>query len=212
MTATITLHDYWRSSSAYRVRIALNMLGLSYQSRPVDLVAGGQRSAAHLAINPQGLVPILEIDGLRLTQSMAILEYLDETRAADFLPKSPAERARARALVHAIAMETQPICNLRVARHAVSLGGEATMEGWMAHFIALGLQGFEGMLSQAPAQPFCHGDTPGLADICLIPQVYNARRWNVDLSPFPRLAAISTRAEALATFAAAHPDRVKPEA
>ena len=211
MTATIILHDYWRSSSAYRVRIALNLLGLAYQTRPVDLVAGDQRSTAHLAINPQGLDPVLEIDGLRLTQSIAIIEYLDETRAAGFLPQGPADRARARALAHAIAMETQPVCNLRVARYAVSLGGAATMEGWMSHFIAQGLEGLEGMLDHGPARPFCHGDTPGLADICLVPQIYNARRWKVDLSHFPRLAAIGSRAEALPAFAAAHPDRVKPE-
>lgn len=211
MTATIILHDYWRSSSAYRVRIALNLLGLAYQTRPVDLVAGDQRSTAHLAVNPQGLVPVLEIDGLRLTQSLAVIEYLDETRRAGFLPHGAADRARARALAHAIAMETQPNCNLRVARHAVSLGGAATMEGWMSHFITQGLEGLEGMLAQGPVRPFCHGEAPGLADICLVPQIYNARRWNVDLSPFPRLVAIGTRAETLPAFAAAHPDRVKPE-
>jgi maleylacetoacetate isomerase len=211
MSGSIVLHDYWRSSSAYRVRIALNLLGLGYRSRPVDLVAGDQRGPENLAANPQGLVPMLEIDGQRLTQSLAIIEYLDETHAAGFLPDDPADRARARALAHAIAMEIQPVCNLRVARHAVSLGGTATMEGWMAHFIALGLEGVEGLLSQRPALPFCHGERPGLADICLVPQVYNARRWSVDLSAFPRLAAIADRAEALPAFAAAHPDRVKPD-
>jgi maleylacetoacetate isomerase len=212
MSNSIILWDYWRSSSAYRIRIALNLLGLPYQSRHVDLVAGDQRSPDHLAANPQGLVPVLEIDGLRLTQSLAILEYLNETRDAGLLPKDPAARAHARALAHAIAMEVQPVCNLRVARHAVSLGGTATMEGWMGHFITLGLQGFEGLLAQTPALPFCHGESPGLADLCLIPQVYNARRWGVDLAPYPRLTAIAARAEALPAFAAAHPDRVKPQA
>lgn len=210
MTGKIVLHDYWRSSSAYRVRIGLNLLGLPYESRSVNLAAGEQRAETHLATNPQGLVPVLEIDGQRLTQSLAILEYLDETRSAGFLPKVPADRARARALAHAIAMETQPVCNLRVAEHAISLGGSATMQGWMQHFIAIGLAGFEGLLALGLATAFCHGDRPGLADICLVPQVYNARRWGVELSPFPRLSAISAKAEVLPAFAAAHPDKVKP--
>lgn len=206
----VILHDYWRSSSAYRVRIGLNLLGIAYQSVPVDLTLGAQRAEGHMRANPQGLVPVLEIDGLRLTQSLAILEYLDETRDAGFLPKDPAGRARARALAHAVAMEIQPVCNLRVAQHAVSLGGTATMEGWMKHFITLGFQGLEEMLAEGPATAFCHGEAPGLADLCLVPQVYNARRWAVDLTPFPRIAAISSRMEALAPVAAAHPDRVRP--
>lgn len=208
----VILHDYWRSSSAYRVRIGLNLLGIPYRAVPVDLSVGEQRAPEHLKTNPQGLVPVLEIDGLRLTQSLAILEYLDETRAAGFLPKAPADRARARALADAVAMEIQPVCNLRVAQHAVSLGGTATMSGWMRHFITLGFQGLEPMLAETPTTVFCHGDAPGLADLCLVPQVYNAHRWGIDLAPFPRIAAIAARMDALPPVAAAHPDRVKPGA
>lgn len=204
----IVLYDYWRSSAAYRVRIGLNLLGLSYHSVPVDLVAGEQRGADNLGRNPQGLVPTLEIDGLRLTQSLAILEYLDETRGAGWLPQSPAPRAQVRALAYAIAMDTHPVCNLRVARHAVGLG--ATMEGWMQHFIALGLGGVEGMLAQGAPSRFCLGDTPSLADLCLVPQVYNARRWGVDMAAFPNVARVEAEVAALPEAAAAHPDRVKP--
>jgi maleylacetoacetate isomerase len=206
----VILHDYWRSSSAYRVRIGLNLIGLAYRSVPVDLTKGEQRAPEQLKSNPQGLVPVLEIDGLCLTQSLAILEYLDETRVAGFLPKAPAARARARALALAVAMEIQPVCNLRVAQHAVSLGGSATMDGWMRHFITLGFQGLEPMLTGDTA--FCHGDQPGLADLCLVPQVYNARRWGLDLTSFPRIRTIAERMEALPEVAAAHPDRVKPGA
>lgn len=203
----VILHDYWRSSSAYRVRIGLNLLGIPYRAVPVDLTTGAQRNPAHLKANPQGLVPVLEIDGLRLTQSLAILEYLEETRAAGFLPKAASARAQARALAMAVAMDIQPVCNLRVAQHAATLG--AATEGWMQHFITLGFQGLEPMLHDTP---FAQGANPGLADICLLPQVYNARRWGVDLTPFPRIAAIATRMEAIPEVAAAHPDRVKPGA
>jgi maleylacetoacetate isomerase len=212
MTSDVILYDYWRSSSAYRVRIGLNLLGLAYQTVPVDLATGAQREAAHLKANPQGLVPVLKIDGLRLTQSLAILEYLDETRDAGFLPKDPADRARARALAHAVAMDIQPICNLRTAQYAISLGGTATIEGWMTHFISQGLQGVEAMLAENRETAFCQGDRPGLADLCLLPQVYNARRWGVDMMLFPRTAAIADRMEALPAIAAAHPDRVRPGA
>jgi maleylacetoacetate isomerase len=207
MPATV-LYDYWRSSAAYRVRIGLNLLGLPFHPVPVDLVAGEQAGTANLARNPQGLVPTLEIDGITLTQSLAILEYLDETRGAGWLPNDPAGRARARSVAYAVAMDIHPVCNLRVARHAVSLG--ATMEGWMQHFISLGLAGVEGLLLQQPDAPFCCGDRITLADICLVPQVYNARRWGVDMAQFPRVAHVSAGLERLPAFQAAHPDLAKP--
>lgn len=203
------LHDYWRSSAAYRVRIGLNLLNLSYSADPVDLLAGDQRATANLARNPQGLVPTLQIDGLMLTQSLAILEYLDETRAAGWLPQDAGQKARVRALAYAVAMDIHPICNLHVVRHAVSLGGTTT-EAWMQHFITSGFAGLEGMLEQDRARRFAVGDTVTLADICLVPQVYNARRWGVDLAAFPRIAAVERNLAALPAFAAAHPDRAKP--
>lgn len=210
MAGDIVLYDYWRSSASYRVRIGLNLMGLAYERRVVDLLKGEQAAPDHLARNPQGLVPALAIDGHVLTQSLAILEYLDETRHAGFLPNDAVGRQKARSLAHAIAMEIHPVCNLRVARHAVSLGGAATMEGWMQHFITLGLGGFEGLLGLSPAGDYCCGDSVTLADICLVPQVYNARRWNVDMKAFPRARDIAERLEGIAAFAAAHPDSVKP--
>lgn len=206
----IILHDYWRSSASYRVRIGLNLLGLPFANRPIDLTRGEQRAAENLAMNPQGLVPALEIDGLLLTQSLAILEYLDETRSAGWLPTDAAARARVRAIAMAVAADIHPVCNLRVARFAETKGA-IPLADWMGHFIPLGLEGVEGLLARGPTGRFCHGDAVSLADICLLPQVYNARRWNVALDPFPRIAAIAKACEALPAFVAAHPDKVGPK-
>lgn len=203
----ITLYDYWRSSASYRVRIALNLAGLDWRAVAVDLTDGSQRAEDHLARNPQGLVPVLDIDGQRFTQSLAIIEYLDETRGLGLLPDDPVGRARVRAMAHAVAMEIHPICNLRVARYAVDhSGGGITMEGWMQEFIAPGLAALEAMVDD---RDHCYRDGVTLADLCLAPQLYNARRWNVDLAPLPRLTRIGDHLEALPAFRAAYPEASK---
>ena len=211
MTETI-LYDYWRSSASYRLRIALNLAGIDYQAISIDLTKGEQRSEAHLARNPQGFVPVLEIDGLRLTQSLAILDYLDQTRNLGLLPADPAERAQVQALAHSIAVDIHPVCNLQVARHATGLssGAEGMPGDWMKHFIRPGLQAFEALLGQWKQTPFCTGDTPGLADICLMPQIYNARRWDVEIADLPRLLAVEAACADHPAFAAAYPDAVQP--
>ncbi len=206
------LYDYWRSSASYRVRIALGLAGLDWRAVPVDLLAGTHRGAANLARNPQGLVPTLAIDGLELTQSLAIIEYLDETRSLGLLPADAAGRARVRALAYAVAMEIHPVCNLSVARHAVDQsGGSLTMADWMQHFIAPGLAAVERLLDHPATGRFCHGDRFGLADLCLIPQVYNARRWEVATDALPRLTAITAAAAQVPAVAAAHPDNFQPK-
>ena len=202
----ITLYDYWRSSAAYRVRMALNLLNLRYKSQPVDLVKGEHRGADNVARNPQGLVPTLDIDRLRLTQSLAIIEYLDETRGG-LLPKDPAARAHVRALSYAIAMETAPVCNLTVRDHVGSMG-VMTSEAWTRHYITKGLTAFEAMLTTASR--YCHGDSVTMADLCLVPQIYNAERVGIDVTSFPQTAKIVANLREIPAIAAAHPDRVKP--
>lgn len=209
--ADTVLWDYWRSSASYRLRIALNLAGIPYESRSVDLVAGDHRTADHLARNPQGLVPVLDIDGQRFTQSLACLTYLDATRGLGFMPQDPVARAHVEALAQSIAVDLHPVCNLSVARFGVSQsGGALDMAGWMHHFIGPGLQAFAALLERWEDAPFCTGASPGLADICLMPQLYNARRWEVDLAPFPRLLRIEQSCAAHPAFDAAHPDRHRP--
>ncbi|MCP4818817.1 MAG: maleylacetoacetate isomerase [Shimia sp.] len=208
----VFLYDYWRSSASYRVRIALNLAGIAYEAVPVDLVAGDHTTPAHLARNPQGLVPVLDIDGHRFTQSLAILEYLNDTRALGLLPQDPVKAAKARALAQSIAVDLHSVCNLRVAKHAASLTPDNldAVPNWMAQFIGPGLVAFEAMLGAFDPAPFCCGDSPSLADICLMPQLYNAHRWGVDLSGFPKIQRIEAACAAHPAFAAAHPDCVKP--
>lgn len=204
------LYDYWRSSASYRVRMALNLLGEGFEAIPVDLLQAEQVGAANMARNPQGLVPTVEIDGLTLTQSLAIIEYLNDTRGG-FLPDDAGGRARVRALSYAVAMEIHPICNLRVGRYVeAASGGAVTMKGWQQKFIGEGLAAVEVMLDHPATGRFCHGDRVTMADLCLVPQVYNARRWEVDVTSFSRISRIVAELEAIPAIAAAHPDNVKP--
>ena len=202
------LYDYWRSSASYRVRIALNLAGIAYKPVVINLLDGSHRGAAHLKRNPQGLVPALEIDGLMLTQSLAIIEYLIETRGLPLLPEDPPGRARVRALSHAIAMDIHPVCNLSVVAHVMDItgGGADARSDWMKHFISQGLAAFEAMLAHKDTGAFCHGDTPGLADICLMPQLYNADRWGADITGLKRIQAIREACDQLPGFVKAHPD------
>ena len=205
------LFDYWRSSASYRVRMALNLLEEPFELIPVDLLKAEQTGAENLARNPQGLVPTLEIDGLTLTQSLAIIEYLNDTRNAGFLPDDPAGRSRVRALSYAIAMEIHPVCNLRVGRHAeAASGGAITMQDWQQKFIGEGLAALEAMLNHPATGRFCHGDRVTMADLCLVPQVYNAQRWGVDVTSLSQIRRIVAELQAIPAIAAAHPDKVKP--
>ena len=204
------LYDYWRSSASYRVRMALNLLGVGFEAIPVDLLQAEQVGAANMARNPQGLVPSVEIDGLTLTQSLAIIEYLNDTRGG-LLPADAAGRARVRALSYAVAMEIHPICNLRVGRYVeAASAGAITMVGWQKKFIGEGLAALEGLLSHPATGRFCHGDQITMADLCLLPQVYNARRWEVDVTSYVQICRIVAELEAIPAIAAAHPDKVKP--
>ncbi|MGO7868103.1 maleylacetoacetate isomerase [Rhizobium leguminosarum] len=207
----VVLYDYWRSSASYRVRIALNLLGIDYKTVPINLLDGAQKTPEYLALNPQGLVPTLVIDGKTLTQSLAIIEYLAETRPEyGLLPPNIADRQKVRALAYAVAMDIHPICNLHVVSHLMTMTEKPdARQEWMKHFISDGLGKLETMIGKADGA-FSFGNTPTMADLCLVPQVYNARRWGVDMTAFKRIVDIDGRCAELPAFQVAHPDRVRP--
>jgi maleylacetoacetate isomerase len=203
------LHDYFRSSAAYRVRIALNLKGVDYDRHPVNLVDGEQKAADYLALNPQGFVPMLEIDDLKLTQSLSIMVYLDQTRPdPPLMPRDPADGAHVRAMALAVACDIHPLNNLRVLKYLSKMGLEQEQrDEWYRHWVTEGLDALERMAAPR-AGSFLFGETPTIADVCLVPQLYNARRFSVPIVPYPTLRRADESASALPAFAAAHPDRV----
>jgi maleylpyruvate isomerase len=207
------LHGYWRSGTSYRTRIALNLKGLAYETSPVDLRTGAQKSEAYLALNPQGLVPALETDnGLVLTQSPAILEWLEEAHPAPaLLPSGAADRAVVRAMAALIGCDIHPLNNLRVLKAVRELGADQTgVDAWAGRWILDGFTALEAMVTRH-GEGWCFGDAPSLVDCYLIPQIYSARRFNVDLTAFPRLLAVEAQADRHPAFVAAHPDN-QPDA
>ena len=209
----LILYGYWRSGTSYRTRIALNLKALDYEQRPVDLRAGAQRDPEFLRLNPQGLVPALATDDGVLTQSPAILEWLEEVHPEPpLLPQDPSGRAQVRAMAALVACDIHPLNNLRVLqslRRDLS-ASEEQVSGWTARWITAGFAALEPLVARHGAG-FAFGEAPTLADCCLVPQIYSAERFGVDLSPFPGVAAAGRRAAEHPAFAAAHPDR-QPDA
>ena len=207
------LHGYFRSSASYRVRIALNMKGLSADHLSHHLRKGEQRDPAFLAINPQGLVPALQDDaGAVMTQSLAIIEWLEETHPQPaLLPKDPLRRAQVRAFALVVACDTHPVQNLKVLARLRELGlPEEQVTGWAAWANREGLAACEALIAREPG-PFCFGDAPTMADLCLVPQLFNARRFGVDVSAYPRLLQAEAAAQTMKAFADAAPDK-QPDA
>jgi maleylacetoacetate isomerase/maleylpyruvate isomerase len=204
------LYDYFRSSAAYRVRVALNLKGVAYESVPVHLVKGEQSASDYLAINPQGRVPALAVDGTVLVQSPAILEYLEETHPEPpLLPADPIRRARVRSVAALIGCDIHPLNNLAVLRRLKAMGHEQpAIDEWYRHWVVTGLDAVEAMIEGGP---FCFGETPTLADLYLVPQVFNARRFSVPLDRYPKIQAAEAACLALPAFRDAAPE-AQPDA
>jgi maleylacetoacetate isomerase len=210
----VKLYTYFRSSAAFRVRIALNLKGLAYEPVFVHLAKGEHRAAAYAKVNPQALLPTLELDdGTRLTQSLAIIEYLDEKHPQKpLLPKDAQERARVRSLSYLIASEIHPLNNLRVLQHLKRAlnQSEDQVNAWYRHWIADGLAKLEAELASSKGR-FCHGDTPTMADCCLVPQIFNAKRYQSDLAPYPNTMRVFEACMQLEAFDRAQPSK-QPDA
>ena len=202
------LHDFTLSSASYRVRIALNLKGVAYETRSYQLRAGEQRTPDYLALNPAGLVPTLEVDGLRIGQSLAIIDYLDARHPTPrLIPEEPAARARTLELAMTVACDIHPINNLRVLQYLRNDLGvdKPRVDDWYRHWVSEGFATLEAKLAERPDAPFAGGHAPDLADVHLVPQMYNARRFETDLSAYPRVVATADRAAALPAFKAAAP-------
>ncbi|HEY2660214.1 MAG TPA: maleylacetoacetate isomerase [Caulobacteraceae bacterium] len=212
MSAELRLYDYWRSAAAYRVRIGLNLKGLAYEHVAVNILPGAdeQFQAAFRALNPQSRVPVLQTAAGEIDQSLAILEWMDETHPAPpLLPADPWARAQVRAFALTIAADIHPLGNLSVLKQLREQfsASEADLGVWRERWFGGGMAALEQRLAGRPETPFAFGDTPGLADICLVPQIYGARRFGLDLTAFPRLVKLAAIAEAHPAFAAAAPER-----
>lgn len=202
------LHNYFRSSASFRVRIALELKGLAYEYVPVHIARGDHKKEPYVNLSADTLVPMLEVDGLRLSQSMAIIEYLDETHPGPaLLPRDAAGRAKVRALAQSIACEIHPLNNLRVLKYLVRemKVEEDAKNIWYRHWCREGLESFERQLTALPASAYCFGDTPTLADCCLVPQIFNAKRFDVDFSGLPLTMAAFDACMALPAFQKAQP-------
>jgi maleylacetoacetate isomerase len=208
----LTLHSAWRSSAAYRVRIGLNLKGLAYDIAPVNLVSSQHLEPAFGALNAQHLLPALQVDGRVLTQSLAILDWLDETVPEPaLLPADPFDRAVVRSMAQIIASDIHPVNNLRILRALTGLGvDEPGREAWISRWITDGFTALEALVAEH-GRGYAFGDAPSLADCCLVPQVYNAERFKTDLTPFPALRAVAARCAEHPAFAAAHPNQ-QPDA